>query len=134
MPVEFIDVKGFPFWCIFSIKYLLQFALTTKWSMWQIWSMNHNSFVRDLRSHKRVLDLEFSFFGFSCFFFLKFLNFTGNISNYLQEVYCIEWSPTGPTTDNPNLTLLLARWICHFFDKVIFIIVKAGTDATYNSH
>lgn len=53
--------------------------------------------------------LRVLFFWFFMFFFLKFLNFTGNISNYLQEVYCIEWSPTGPTTDNPNLTLLLAR-------------------------
>ncbi|WKA09884.1 hypothetical protein VitviT2T_027495 [Vitis vinifera] len=41
----------------------------------KIWSMNHNSFVRDLRSHKRVLDLEFSFFGFSCFFFFLISEF-----------------------------------------------------------
>ncbi|XP_034676329.1 WD40 repeat-containing protein HOS15-like isoform X1 [Vitis riparia] len=35
-------------------------------------------------------------------------SFVRDLKSHKREVYCIEWSPTGPTTDNPNLTLLLA--------------------------
>jgi len=28
-----------------------------------------------------------------------------------KEIYTIKWSPTGPGTNNPNVPLILSRWV-----------------------
>lgn len=81
--------------------------------MMQIWGMKQDNCIHDLKEHEKVLLFLVSNLlshGLCFGFLLKLIG----IINWLQEIYTIRWSPTGPGTNNPNLPLLLARLLLYY--------------------
>ena len=74
----------------------------------QIWSTKQDKCLHDLKGHTKVLVIDHSKSLIQVMFDSLEMHLCKTPA-CLQEIYAIEWSPTGLGTNNPSEQLVLAR-------------------------